>query len=92
MKTNDSRIATLDSKSGMDTSIGEWFELRRLKSRNEQLKIEYEKAKDIVIQGVKDETAARKAAEDLNNDNEKGETVLQRKIALTKELSDAKSI
>lgn len=89
MKTNDSRIATLDSKSGMDTSIGEWFELRRLKSRNEQLKIEYEKAKDIVIQGVKDETAARKAAEDLNNDNEKGETVLQRKIALTKELSDA---
>lgn len=89
MKTNDSRIATLDSKSGMDTSVGEWFELRRLKSRNEQLKIEYEKAKDIVIQGVKDETAARKAAEDLNNDNEKGETVLQRKIALTKELSDA---
>lgn len=89
MKTNDSRIATLDSKSGMDTSIGEWFKLRRLKSRNEQLKIEYEKAKDIVIQGVKDETAARKAAEDLNNDNEKGETVLQRKIALTKELSDA---
>lgn len=89
MKTNDSRIATLDSKSGMDTSIGEWFELRRLKSRNEQLKIEYEKAKDIVIQGVKDETAARKAAEDLNNDNEKGETVLQRKIALTKKLSDA---
>jgi len=91
MKTNDSRIAALDSKSGMDTSVGEWFELRRLKSRNEQLKIEYEKAKDIVIQGLKDETAARKTAEDLNNDNEKGETVLQRKIALTKELSDAEA-
>lgn len=91
MKTNDSRIAALDSKSGMDTSVGEWFELRRLKSRNEQLKIEYEKAKDIVIQGLKDETAARKTAEDLNNDNEKGETVLQRKIALIKELSDAEA-
>lgn len=91
MKTNDSRIAALDSKIGMDTSVGEWFELRRLKSRNEQLKIEYEKAKDIVIQGLKDETAARKTAEDLNNDNEKGETVLRRKIALTKELSDAEA-
>lgn len=89
MKTNDSRIASLEGKNGMNTSVGEWFELRRLKSRNEQLKIEYEKAKDIVIQGLKDEAAARKAAEDLNNDNEKGETVLQRKIALTKELSDA---
>lgn len=89
MKTNDSRIASLEGKNGMNTSVGEWFELRRLKSRNEQLKIEYEKAKDIVIQGLKDEVAARKAAEDLNNDNEKGETVLQRKIALTKELSDA---
>lgn len=89
--SNDSRIKVLDRKSGMNTSVAEWFELRRLKSRNEQLKIEYEKAKDIVIQGLKDETAARKTAEDLNNDNEKGETVLQRKIALTKELSDAEA-
>lgn len=91
IKSNDSRIKALDRKSGMNTSVSEWFELRRLKSRNEELKIEYEKAKEIVIQGLKDEAAAQKTAADLDLDNESGKTVLERKIELTKELTDAQN-
>lgn len=91
MKSNDARITELEGKEGMDMSFGEWFELRRLRSRNEQLKIEFEKAKEIVIQGLKEETKARFAAESLNTDNEKGETILQRKIALTGQLAEAEA-
>ena len=91
INSNNARISTLDRKNPMDTSVSEWFELRKLKKRNEELKIRYEEAKNIVIQGLKDEAAAQKAAVDLNLDNESGKTVLERKIELTKELSEAEA-
>lgn len=91
MNSNAARIVSLEGKDAMNTSFSEWLELRSLKKRNKQLKIEFEKAKDIVIQGLKDEAAAKKTANDLNLDNEKEETVLQRKINLTNELAAAEA-
>ena len=45
-------------KSWIDTSFPEALELRRLRKRNEQLKIEHAKAVEIVVQGLKDRTKA----------------------------------
>lgn len=58
MAKNSKRISRLDKKSWIDTSLSEALELRRLRKRNEQLKIEYDKAVEIVVQGLKDRTKA----------------------------------
>lgn len=55
---NNHRISQLDKKSWIDTSFSEAFELRRLRKRNEQLKIEHDKAVEIVVQGLKARTKA----------------------------------
>ena len=51
-----------DKKSWIDTSFSEAFELRRLRKRNEQLKIEHDKAVEIVVQGLKARTKAEALA------------------------------
>lgn len=56
---NNHRISQLDKKSWIDTSFSEAFELRRLRKRNEQLKIEHDKAVEIVVQGLKARTKAK---------------------------------
>ena len=58
MAKNSKRISQLDKKSWIDTSFPEALELRRLRKRNEQLKIEHAKAVEIVVQGLKDRTKA----------------------------------
>ena len=59
---NNHRISQLDKKSWIDTSFSEAFELRRLRKRNEQLKIEHDKAVEIVVQGLKARTKAEALA------------------------------
>lgn len=102
LNSNNAKISALESKkskrgsSGDQPLFGEFTfgdgnELRKLKKRNEQLQIEFEKARDLVEQGLKDEAAAKKAAADLDLDNESGKTVLERKIKLTEELAAAEA-
>ena len=59
---NNHRNSQLDKKSWIDTSFSEAFELRRLRKRNEQLKIEHDKAVEIVVQGLKARTKAEALA------------------------------
>ena len=59
---NNHRISQLDKKSWIDTSFSEAFELRRLRKRNEQSKIEHDKAVEIVVQGLKARTKAEALA------------------------------
>lgn len=102
LNSNNAKISALESKkskrgsSGDQPLFGEFTfgdgnELRKLKKRNEQLQIEFEKARDLVEQGLKDEAAAKKAVADLDLDNESGKTVLERKIKLTEELAAAEA-
>lgn len=71
MAKNSKRISQLDKKSWIDTSFPEALELRRLRKRNEQLKIEHEKAVEIVVQGLKDRTKAEAL---VNSQSEQEET------------------
>lgn len=100
MKANNAKILGLESKKSKnedsgdksifgELTLGESFELDKLKKRNEQLQIEFDKARAIVVQGLKDETAAQKVTASLDLDNESGKTVLERKIQLTKDLAEA---
>ena len=62
LQKSNHRISQLDKKSWIDTSFSEAFELRRLRKRNEQLKIEHDKAVEIVVQGLKARTKAEALA------------------------------
>lgn len=84
MAKNSKRISQLDKKSWIDTSFPEALELRRLRKRNEQLKIEHEKAVEIVVQGLKDRTKAEAL---VNSQSEQEETKeLEKQKKLQKEL------
>ena len=87
MAKNSKRISQLDKKSWIDTSFPEALELRRLRKRNEQLKIEHAKAVEIVVQGLKDRTKA----EALVNKQSKQEETKFAKPVDQKELEKQKN-
>lgn len=70
MTENSKRISQLDNKSWIDTSLSEALELRKLRKRNEQLKVEYDKAVEIVVQGLKDRTKAEALANSQSKQKE----------------------
>ena len=88
MAKNSKRISQLDKKSWIDTSFPEALELRRLRKRNEQLKIEHAKAVEIVVQGLKDRTKA----EALVNKHSKQEETKFAKPVDQKELEKQKKL
>ena len=88
MAKNSKRISQLDKKSWIDTSFPEALELRRLRKQNEQLKIEHEKAVEIVVQGLKDRTKA----EALVNKQSKQEETKFAKPVDQKELEKQKKL
>lgn len=88
MSENDYRIKELERKSWIDTSFPEALELRRLRKRNEQLKIEHEKAVEIVVQGLKDRTKAEALA---NSQSEQEETKFAKPVD-QKELEKQKKL
>ena len=88
MAKNSKRISQLDKKSWIDTSFPEALELRRLRKRNEQLKIEHAKAVEIVVQGLKDRTKA----EALVNKQSKQEETKFAKPVDQKELEKQKKL
>ena len=88
MAKNSKRISQLDKKSWIDTSFPEALELRRLRKRNEQLKIEHAKAVEIVVQGLKDRTKA----EALVNKQSKQEETKFTKPVDQKELEKQKKL
>ena len=88
MAKNSKRISQLDKKSWIDTSFPEALELRRLRKRNEQLKIEHAKAVEIVVQGLKDRTKA----EALVNSQSKQEETKFAKPVDQKELEKQKKL
>lgn len=88
MAKNSKRISQLDKKSWIDTSFPEALELRRLRKRNEPLKIEHAKAVEIVVQGLKDRTKA----EALVNKQSKQEETKFAKPVDQKELEKQKKL
>ena len=88
MAKNSKRISQLDKKSWIDASFPEALELRRLRKRNEQLKIEHAKAVEIVVQGLKDRTKA----EALVNKQSKQEETKFAKPVDQKELEKQKKL
>ena len=88
MTENSKRISQLDKKSWIDTSLSEALELRRLRKRNEQLKVEYDKAVEIVVQGLKDRTKAEALA---NGQSKQKETTYSKAID-DKELEKRKKL
>ena len=88
MAKNSKRISQLDKKSWIDTSFPEALELRRLRKRNEQLKIEHAKAVEIVVQELKDRTKA----EALVNKQSKQEETKFAKPVDQKELEKQKKL
>lgn len=88
MAKNSKRISQLDKKSWIDTSFPEALELRRLRKRNEQLKIEHEKAVEIVVQGLKDRTKAEVL---VNSQSEQEETKFAKPVD-QKELEKQKKL
>ena len=88
MAKNSKRISQLDKKSWIDTSFPEALELRRLRKRNEQLKIEHEKAVEIVVQGLKDRTKAEAL---VNSQAEQEETKFAKPVD-QKELEKQKKL
>lgn len=88
MAKNSKRISQLDKKSWIDTSFPEALELRRLRKRNEQLKIEHEKAVEIVVQGLKDRTKAEAL---INSQSEQEETKFAKPVD-QKELEKQKKL
>lgn len=88
MSKNNQKISQLDKKSWFDTSLPEAFELRRLRKRNEQLKIEHEKAVEIVVQGLKNRTKAEALA---NSQSEQKKTGLSKTVD-EKELKKQKKL
>lgn len=67
MQKNQNRIKQIEKKSWTDTSVSDWYELSRLRERNEQLKLEYDQSVQIVWDGLK----ARAQAESMANKQEK---------------------
>ena len=88
MSENSKRISQLDNKSWIDTSLSEALELRKLRKRNEQLKVEYDKAVEIVVQGLKD----RIKAEALANSQSKQKETTYSKAIDDKELEKQKKL
>jgi len=88
MAKNSKRISQLDKKSWIDTSFPEALELRRLRKRNEQLKIEHEKAVEIVVQGLKNRTKAEAL---VNSQSEQEETKFAKPVD-QKELEKQKKL
>lgn len=88
MSENSKRISQLDNKSWIDTSLSEALELRKLRKRNEQLKVEYDKAVEIVVQGLKDRTKA----EALTNSQSKQKEPAYSKTIDNKELEKQKRL
>ena len=88
MAKNSKRISQLDKKSWIDTSFPEALELRRLRKRNEQLKIEHAKAVEIVVQGLKDRTKAEAL---VNSQSEQEETKFAKPVD-QKELEKQKKL
>lgn len=88
MSENSKRISQLDNKSWIDTSLSEALELRKLRKRNEQLKVEYDKAVEIVVQGLKDRTKAEALA---NSQSKQKETTYSKAID-DKELEKQKKL
>ena len=88
MSENSKRISQLDNKSWIDTSLSEALELRKLRKRNEQLKVEYDKAVEIVVQGLKDRTKA----EALTNSQSKQKEPAYSKAIDDKELEKQKKL
>lgn len=88
MAKNSKRISQLDKKSWIDTSFPEALKLRRLRKRNEQLKIEHEKAVEIVVQGLKDRTKAEAL---VNSQAEQEETKFAKPVD-QKELEKQKKL
>lgn len=88
MSENSKRISQLDNKSWIDTSLSEALELRKLRKRNEQLKVEYDKAVEIVVQGLKDRTKAEALA---NSQSKQKETTYSKAID-DKELENQKKL
>lgn len=88
MSENSKRISQLENKSWIDTSLSEALELRKLRKRNEQLKVEYDKAVEIVVQGLKDRTKA----EALTNSQSKQKEPAYSKAIDDKELEKQKKL
>ena len=89
MKSNQHRIDQIEKKSWTDTSVMEAIELRKLRKRNEQLKVEYDKAVQIVVEGLKSrheaEVLANKTAVTENTVKPTSEQTDKEKKALEQE-------
>lgn len=94
MQKNQNRIKQIEKKSWADTSVSEWYELSRLRERNEQLKLEYDQSVQIVWDGLK----ARAQAESMANKQEKTSSyteelkkATEQAAKLNKEIADLRS-
>lgn len=94
MQKNQNRIKQIEKKSWTDTSVSEWYELSRLRERNEQLKLEYDQSVQIVWDGLK----ARAQAESMANKQEKTSSyteelkkATEQAAKLNKEIADLRS-
>ena len=94
MQKNQNRIKQIEKKSWTDTSVSEWYELSRLRERNEQLKLEYDQSVQIVWEGLK----ARAQAESMANKQEKTSSyteelkkATEQAAKLNKEIADLRS-
>lgn len=90
MLENSDRITKLERKNWMQRSFSETLELRRLRKRNEQLKIEHEKGVKIVVDGLKAQTKATAFAESQTTKEDKKITpsVSDEEIKQRKKLAD----
>ena len=94
MQKNQNRIKQIEKKSWTDTSVSEWYELSRLRERNEQLKLEYDQSVQIVWDGLK----ARAQAESMANKQGKTSSyteelkkATEQAAKLNKEIADLRS-
>lgn len=94
MQKNQNRIKQIEKKSWTDTSVSEWYELSRLRERNEQLKLEYDQSVQIVWEGLK----ARSQAESMANKQGKTSSLsdelrkaTEQASKLNKEIADLRS-
>lgn len=89
MSENDYRIKELERKSWIDSGFfTDMPELNRLRKRNEQLKVEHDKAVEIVVQGLKDRTKAEAL---VNNQSRQEETKFAKPVD-QKELEKQKKL
>ena len=94
MKANQHRIAQIERKSWINTSVEETLELNRLRERNKQLKIEYDQSVQIVFDGLKARAEAASMAEKkgyTSSLSDELKKATEQAAKLNKEIADLRS-